>query len=158
MPPLVWHLSCCMSCCSCYNLRFFIFSWFSLSRLIVSLCPAPLASNILRSNFYFVPSVKLPVAWSRTGNTPALQVLLALYTLFTYILTIVYMCVHRSCVYGNENTGEQYWSRMQHSEPVPRFAHQLVYDCVNKVNLYLVTLISFLWFCQQGKPVSHYTH
>ncbi|XP_046661321.1 muskelin isoform X2 [Homalodisca vitripennis] len=39
-----------------------------------------------------------------------------------------------SCVYQNENTGEQYWNRMQHVEPCPRFAHQLVYDHVNKVH------------------------
>jgi hypothetical protein len=39
----------------------------------------------------------------------------------------------RSCIYRNENTGEQYWSKMQHIEPCPRFAHQLVYDHVNKV-------------------------
>lgn len=39
-----------------------------------------------------------------------------------------------SCVYRNENTGEHYWSKMQHLEPCPRFAHQLVYDHVNKVH------------------------
>ncbi|KAK7101686.1 muskelin-like [Littorina saxatilis] len=33
-----------------------------------------------------------------------------------------------SCIYKNENTGQQYWIKMQHIEPVPRFAHQLVYD------------------------------
>ncbi|KAL8596859.1 hypothetical protein ACOMHN_060667 [Nucella lapillus] len=39
--------------------------------------------------------------------------------------------IHRdkwSCIYKNENTGQQYWLKMQHIEPVPRFAHQLVYD------------------------------
>ncbi|XP_046388437.1 muskelin [Ischnura elegans] len=41
---------------------------------------------------------------------------------------------HWSCVYRNENTGEHYWSRMQHVEPCPRFAHQLVYDPVQKVH------------------------
>ncbi|KAK3912329.1 Muskelin [Frankliniella fusca] len=35
-----------------------------------------------------------------------------------------------SCIYRNENTGEQYW----HIEPCPRFAHQLVYDRTNKVH------------------------
>ncbi|XP_039276619.1 muskelin [Nilaparvata lugens] len=39
-----------------------------------------------------------------------------------------------SCVYRNENAEEQYWSKMQHLEPCPRFAHQLVYDHVNKVH------------------------
>ncbi|KAK7873640.1 hypothetical protein R5R35_009328 [Gryllus longicercus] len=39
-----------------------------------------------------------------------------------------------SCIYRNENTGEQYWNKMQHLEPCPRFAHQLVYDPVNKVH------------------------
>ncbi|XP_052287065.1 muskelin-like isoform X2 [Dreissena polymorpha] len=39
-----------------------------------------------------------------------------------------------SCIYKNENSGQQYWSKMQHLEPVPRFAHQLVYDHVRKVH------------------------
>lgn len=39
-----------------------------------------------------------------------------------------------SCIYRNENTGQQYWIKMQHIEPVPRFAHQLVYDHVRKVH------------------------
>ncbi|XP_012935580.1 muskelin isoform X1 [Aplysia californica] len=39
-----------------------------------------------------------------------------------------------SCIYKNENTGRQYWMKMQHVEPVPRFAHQLVYDHVRKVH------------------------
>ena len=43
------------------------------------------------------------------------------------------MLPYRSCIYKNENTGQQYWSKMQHVEPVPRFAHQLVYDHVRKV-------------------------
>lgn len=30
--------------------------------------------------------------------------------------------------------GEQYWSKMQNIEPCPRFAHQLVYDHINKVH------------------------
>ena len=38
-----------------------------------------------------------------------------------------------SCIYKNEQSGEQYWNKMQHVEPVPRFAHQLVYDHVQKV-------------------------
>lgn len=33
-----------------------------------------------------------------------------------------------SCIYKNENSGQQYWLKMQHVEPVPRFAHQLVYN------------------------------
>ncbi|XP_049964033.1 muskelin isoform X1 [Schistocerca serialis cubense] len=39
-----------------------------------------------------------------------------------------------SCIYRNENTGESYWNKMQHLEPCPRFAHQLVYDHVNKIH------------------------
>ncbi|XP_067684074.1 muskelin-like isoform X1 [Haliotis asinina] len=39
-----------------------------------------------------------------------------------------------SCIYKNENTGQQYWIKQQHVEPVPRFAHQLVYDHVRKVH------------------------
>ncbi|XP_028414469.1 muskelin-like [Dendronephthya gigantea] len=39
-----------------------------------------------------------------------------------------------SCIYRNENTGNQYWSKMQSIEPCPRFAHQLVYDHINKVH------------------------
>ncbi|CAH1783153.1 unnamed protein product, partial [Owenia fusiformis] len=39
-----------------------------------------------------------------------------------------------SCIYKNENTGHQYWNKMQHIEPVPRFAHQLVYDYIHKVH------------------------
>ncbi|CAL4059856.1 unnamed protein product, partial [Meganyctiphanes norvegica] len=37
-----------------------------------------------------------------------------------------------SCIYRNEQTGESYWSKMQHVEPCPRFAHQLVYDETKK--------------------------
>ena len=40
----------------------------------------------------------------------------------------------RSCIYKNENTGQQYWHKMQHLEPVPRFAHQLVYDHIRKIH------------------------
>lgn len=39
-------------------------------------------------------------------------------------------------MYRNENTGQQYWTKMQNMEPVPRFAHQLVYDHIRKVNVY----------------------
>ncbi|KAL1449312.1 hypothetical protein WDU94_000513 [Cyamophila willieti] len=39
-----------------------------------------------------------------------------------------------SCVYKNENSGENYWTKMSTVEPCPRFAHQLVYDSVNKVH------------------------
>ena len=39
-----------------------------------------------------------------------------------------------SCIYRNENMGEKYWNKMQEFEPCPRFAHQLVYDYVNKVH------------------------
>lgn len=40
----------------------------------------------------------------------------------------------RSCVYKNENIGQQYWTKMQNVEPCPRFAHQLVYDDIHKVH------------------------
>ncbi|KAK2151233.1 hypothetical protein LSH36_371g00004 [Paralvinella palmiformis] len=39
-----------------------------------------------------------------------------------------------SCIYKNEKSGEHYWNKMQHVEPVPRFAHQLVYDNVRKIH------------------------
>jgi len=39
-----------------------------------------------------------------------------------------------TCVYKNENLSPQYWDKMHGKEPVPRFAHQLVYDHVNKVH------------------------
>ncbi|GLV40092.1 muskelin [Carabus blaptoides fortunei] len=38
------------------------------------------------------------------------------------------------CIYHNENSGEVYWKKMQHLEPCPRFAHQLVYDHINKIH------------------------
>lgn len=37
-------------------------------------------------------------------------------------------------VYYNENTDPQYWTRMQHQEPCPRYAHQLVYDSKSKIH------------------------
>lgn len=49
----------------------------------------------------------------------------------------------RSCIYRNENTGEQYW----HIEPCPRFAHQLVYDRATKVNIILKNYYLTLKFC-----------
>ncbi|KAK6643717.1 hypothetical protein RUM43_005227 [Polyplax serrata] len=39
-----------------------------------------------------------------------------------------------TCIYKNENMGENYWNKMQHIEPCPRFAHQLVYDHKNRVH------------------------
>ncbi|XP_060835034.1 muskelin [Rhopalosiphum padi] len=38
------------------------------------------------------------------------------------------------CIYKNHNADEQYWNRMQHLEPCPRFAYQLVYDQKNKTH------------------------
>ncbi|CAH1724481.1 muskelin [Aphis gossypii] len=38
------------------------------------------------------------------------------------------------CIYKNHNSDEQYWNRMQHIEPCPRFAYQLVYDQKNKIH------------------------
>ncbi|XP_046436398.1 muskelin isoform X1 [Neodiprion lecontei] len=39
-----------------------------------------------------------------------------------------------SCIYRNENVGDKYWNSMQDYEPCPRFAHQLVYDHIQKVH------------------------
>ena len=39
-----------------------------------------------------------------------------------------------SCYYKNENSSPDYWNMMQHLEPRPRYAHQLVYDDVNRVS------------------------
>ncbi|KAK0090010.1 hypothetical protein PV325_004143 [Microctonus aethiopoides] len=39
-----------------------------------------------------------------------------------------------TCIHRNENISEKYWNKMQDSEPCPRFAHQLVYDSVEKVH------------------------
>ncbi|KAJ3185891.1 hypothetical protein HK101_009778 [Irineochytrium annulatum] len=36
-------------------------------------------------------------------------------------------------VYHNENIGPEYWEKMKDREPVPRFAHQLVYDSNRRV-------------------------
>lgn len=44
------------------------------------------------------------------------------------------LLLFRSCVYKNENIGQQYWTKMQNVEPCPRFAHQLVYDDIHKVH------------------------
>ncbi|XP_059476925.1 muskelin [Neocloeon triangulifer] len=49
-----------------------------------------------------------------------------------------------SCIYRNENTGDQYWSKMQNLEPCPRFAHQLVYSVSNKIH--------YLFGGNPGKP------
>ncbi|XP_050432918.1 muskelin isoform X2 [Adelges cooleyi] len=38
------------------------------------------------------------------------------------------------CIYRNHNSDEQYWNTMQHLEPCPRFAYQLVYDHKNKTH------------------------
>lgn len=38
----------------------------------------------------------------------------------------------RSCIYKNEGTSPAACTKKQLSEPVPRFAHQLVYDPVRK--------------------------
>lgn len=39
-----------------------------------------------------------------------------------------------ACVYKSETPGIQYWNKMQHIEPCPRFAHQLVYDPNSKIH------------------------
>ncbi|KAL0278114.1 UNVERIFIED_CONTAM: hypothetical protein PYX00_000022 [Menopon gallinae] len=39
-----------------------------------------------------------------------------------------------TCIYRNENIGDNSWNKMERIEPCPRFAHQLVYDHINKVH------------------------
>ncbi|KAG1683391.1 Muskelin [Nymphon striatum] len=39
-----------------------------------------------------------------------------------------------SCIYKNDNTDLQYWSKINTTAPCPRFAHQLVYDHIRKVH------------------------
>lgn len=39
-----------------------------------------------------------------------------------------------TCFYRNENNSSMYWNKMQTEEPRPRYAHQLVYDEVNRVH------------------------
>lgn len=57
------------------------------------------------------------------------------------------------CFYKNENSCLEYWNKRQFEEPRPRYAHQLVYDDVNRVSkthaydlrcFYLCTCIRFL--------------
>lgn len=38
-----------------------------------------------------------------------------------------------SCIYRNDKKGDEYWIKDGVFEPCPRFAHQLVYDYVDKV-------------------------
>ena len=40
----------------------------------------------------------------------------------------------RTCIYKNDYAGQPYWERAQLQEPVPRFAHQLVYSHTNRVS------------------------
>lgn len=49
--------------------------------------------------------------------------------------TIYCSCkLYRSCIYKNDSSnGATSWSQ-KHVEPLPRFAHQLVYDHVRKVH------------------------
>ncbi|KAG1683390.1 Muskelin [Nymphon striatum] len=42
--------------------------------------------------------------------------------------------IFRSCIYKNDNTDLQYWSKINTTAPCPRFAHQLVYDHIRKVH------------------------
>ena len=39
-----------------------------------------------------------------------------------------------TCFYRNDNSSSSYWSKMQRQEPRPRYAHQLVYDDINRVS------------------------
>ena len=41
-----------------------------------------------------------------------------------------------TCFYRNDHNSPQYWNKMQTTEPRPRYAHQLVYDEINRVILY----------------------
>lgn len=50
-----------------------------------------------------------------------------------YIFNAHFSISHRMCIYKNHNSDEKYWNKMQHLEPCPRFAYQLVYDQKNKV-------------------------
>eukprot|EP00041_Stephanoeca_diplocostata_P038785 m.1554293 g.1554293 ORF g.1554293 m.1554293 type:complete len:359 (+) comp25270_c1_seq39:5473-6549(+) len=38
------------------------------------------------------------------------------------------------CAYQNDNAEPEYWNKMDKLEPCPRFAHQFVYDHINKVH------------------------
>ena len=38
------------------------------------------------------------------------------------------------CAYQNDNSEPEYWNKMDQLEPCPRFAHQFVYDHVNKLH------------------------
>ena len=53
--------------------------------------------------------------------------------IFAQVLFTVDVVTFRSCIYKNENCTQGRTGRTQGSEPVPRFAHQLVYDHVRKV-------------------------
>jgi hypothetical protein len=39
-----------------------------------------------------------------------------------------------TCFYRNDNSSSTYWSKMQRQEPRPRYAHQLVYDDLNRMH------------------------
>lgn len=39
-----------------------------------------------------------------------------------------------TCFYRNDNNSPQYWNTMQTQEPRPRYAHQLVYDEINRTH------------------------
>ena len=39
-----------------------------------------------------------------------------------------------TCFYRNDNSSSTYWREMQRQEPRPRYAHQLVYDDVNRMH------------------------
>lgn len=44
-------------------------------------------------------------------------------------------------VYSNEKNDPVYWDKMACVEPCPRFAHQLVYDNISRVYIYLFSAV-----------------
>ena len=51
----------------------------------------------------------------------------------------------RSCVYSNENTRESQWAFL--TEPVPRYAHQFVYNHVTKVCFLICFMVAAETLC-----------
>ena len=52
-----------------------------------------------------------------------------------------------TCFYRNDHNSTQYWNKMQTQEPRPRYAHQLVYDEINRVGLPVGLLLWKKAFC-----------
>lgn len=51
-------------------------------------------------------------------------------------LSLLFRLTHffqqRCCAYDNDNTDPKYWAQMADVEPWPRYAHQLVYDSIER--------------------------